>query len=145
MKYLRVLLLLIPALLLLPTAYAQPITAVNIAGQLSGTIGTTTVMISVEAHATGSPSSLTGAGVDSSAHAGTLLSLIGAPGECTWKLTSGSTDGTSVTLSGTVVQSTGSFVGTHVSIMADASTGAITFHFGTLVFTGTGTVVMNNA
>ena len=142
MKYVRALLLLIPGLLLLPTAYAQPITAVSISGKVSTTALGPSITVTVQANARGSPSSLTGNAIDTSSEGGVLLKLLGLPGQCNEQLTTGSTDGTTVTLSGTVVKSfDGTFNGTPVSITATTA-GAITFHFGPFVFTGTGTVII---
>ena len=127
--------LLVPLLALLsPTAYATS-TTVTISGQVS--IGTFTV--SVRAHASGTLSSLSGGGTDSPPPA---ASPPGNPGVCQFPLT-GSISGTIVTLSGTVTQSSvPSFIGTSVSITANAATGAITFVFGGDSLTGTGTVVI---
>jgi hypothetical protein len=51
--------------------------------------------------------------------------------------------GTTLTLTGTVALSTDpSLVGTVATITADTSTGAITFNFGGIILTGTGSVVV---
>ena len=145
MKYVRALLLLVPGLLLLPTVYAQPMTIVSISGKVSTTALGPLITVTVQAHAQGSPSSLSGNAIDTASEGGVLLKLIGLPGQCNEQLTTGSTDGTTVTLSGNVVKSfDGAFNGVHVSITATTS-GAITFHFASFVFTGTGTVTINNA
>ncbi len=138
-----VLILILPALLALPGHAQAPATA-TIVGNLSGSVAGQTVVVTVQASASGTASMLTGQGMDSSAHGGTLITLLGVAGECTWTLSSGSISGTSVSLSGTVVQSTGSFVGTSVSITGNSATGAIHFTFGTLTFSGTGTVAITN-
>jgi len=126
--------LLVPLLAsLAPAAYASNSTTVTISGQVS-----TTFTVTVRAHASGTPSSLSGGGTDSPPP----NSSTGNPAVCQFPL-GGSTDGTTVTLSGTVTQSsTPSAIGTPVVITADASTGAITFNFGGTILTGTGTVVI---
>ncbi len=147
MKYVRVLLLLIPGLLLLPTAYAQPTTTVSISGKVSTTALGPLITVTVQANAQGSPSSLSGNGIDTASEGGVLLKLIGLPGQCNEQLTHGviSPDGTKVVLQGIVVKSfDGAFNGTPVLIFAKTA-GAITFDFGPFVFTGTGTVIINNA
>jgi hypothetical protein len=123
--------------LLAPTVYATGSTTVTISGQVS--IGTLTV--TVRAHASGTASSLSGGGTDSPPPAAVPP---GNPGVCQFPL-SGSTDGTTVTLSGTVTQSSvHSLIGTPVSITADTS-GSITFVFDGLTLTGTGTVVISTS
>ncbi len=120
-------------------ASATTMTAVTIAGQVSGTVGTAAVTVSVEAFATGNPSSLAGGGMDSNPHGGAL----GLPPDtCTFPLT-GSISGTMITLSGTVTQSTNpTLVGTPVTLMGDAQAGSITFVFDGLTLKGIGTVVI---
>ena len=139
MKSLTSLSLLLLPLLLAPIAYASPPTTVNVSGQVSLAPGLT---LTVEAHAKGSSSSLTGAGVDSTFHGNPLP---GPPGTCNFDNLAGSISGTTITLSGSVTHSTDpSLVGTPVTVIADASTGAITFIFGPFTLTGTGTVIINN-
>ncbi len=119
-------------------AYAAT-TTVNISGQVTLAPGLT---LTVEGHAQGTASSLVGKGVDSTFH-GNPLGF--PPGTCNFPLT-GSISGSVITLSGAVTHSTDpSFVGTPVTLIGDASTGAITFIFGPFTLTGTGNVVINNA
>lgn len=129
-------LLLVP-LLIVPTAYAQSVTTVNVAGQVS----VSGLTVTVQAHAQGSPSSISGSGADTPVHANAFP----PPGECTFPLT-GSISGSQVTLSGQVTQTSDpALLNLHVKITADASTGAITFIIGPFTLTGTGTVVIENA
>ncbi len=139
MKLIKAPFLLVPLLALFaPTAYAAGSTTVTISGQVS--IGTFTV--TVRAHASGTASSLSGGGTDSPPPA---ASPHGNPGVCQFPL-AGSTDGTTVTLSGTVTQSSiHSLIGLPVTITADTSTGFITFHIGPFTVSGTGTVVIRNS
>ncbi len=135
MKLIKALFLLVPLLTLFaPTVYAAGGTTVTISGQvvLPGAF-----TVTLRAHASGTASSLSGGGTDSPPP----NIPPGNPGVCQFPLT-GSTDGTTVTLSGTVTQSsTPSAIGTPVTITADTS-GAITFNFGGAILTGTGTVVI---
>ena len=143
--------LLVGSLLLFPlltatTALAAPPTKVHISGRVSddgGAFGEI-LTVTVAANAKGSALSLAGRGVDSSTQGGVLLKLAGIPGQCTYTLT-GWTDGTMITLSGSVVQSTGPFVGASISLVANADTGDITFVFAGITFTGTGNVFVRNA
>jgi hypothetical protein len=108
---------------------ASDMTVVTISGRVAG--GT----LQVGAHASGTASSLTGLGFDSP--------IPGHPkGYCRISLT-GFLSGSVVTLSGAVIFSTvPSFVGTPVTFIGNASTGAITFNFGGTILTGTGSVVI---
>ena len=108
---------------------ASDMTVVTISGRVAG--GT----LQVGAHALGTASSLTGLGFDSP--------IPGHPkGYCRISLT-GFLSGSVVTLSGAVIFSTvPSFVGTPVTFIGNASTGAITFNFGGTILTGTGSVVI---
>ncbi len=137
MKFVISLLVLPLTLLLVPASHAQPlVTTVTIGGQ----VNVDGVTVTVRAHATGSTSSLVGAGTDSPPFPG----VSGNPGACQFPL-AGSVSGSTVTLSGAVTQSSiPSFVTTPVGITASASTGAITFTFGPFTLTGTGTVVITD-
>ncbi|MGI0020798.1 MAG: hypothetical protein ACREAY_10045, partial [Nitrososphaera sp.] len=125
--------LLMAALLLTsPSALAEKqTTTVHINGQVSTESGDT---LTLQAHAKGSsPSSLSGKGLDSTFHGGSP-----PPGTCTFALTGSiSDDGSIITLSGAVTQSSNAaLVGTPVEIIADASTGEITFIFGPVAALG---------
>ncbi len=137
-----VILLLLPlVLLLVPASHAQStVTTVTIHGSVSNpVIGPVTV----RADASGSASSLVGAGSDNPPFPFTPPGA--NPGVCQFPLT-GSILGSTVTLSGTVTQaSISAFIGTPVGFSANAATGAITFTFGPFTFTGTGTVVITTA
>ena len=115
------------------SAIAAPPTNVHISGEVTLAPG---FSLQLTANASGTPSSLSGQGVDSTFHQGP----VSPPGTCEFPLT-GSVTGNVVTLTGTVTQASDkTLIGTPVSIVADASTGAITFHFGGFVLTGTGNV-----
>ncbi len=135
-------------ILLLPVslALAQPADAVHvaIAGQATGFLPAPfngMVGVTVAAHARGSSTSLEGSGTN---HATT--------GSTNQFSLSGSTTGDVVLLSGTVTRSTAAYLnGSSVQIEANAQTGALTFTLvplggpfagQTLVFTGSGTVVV---
>jgi hypothetical protein len=136
-KVILSLLLLAPfPVVLAPPTYATDITTVTISGMVSNpTVGT----VSVRAHASGSMASLSGGGTDSPPPP---PSPPGNPAVCQYLLT-GLVSGDVVTLSGTVTQSSVSAeIGTPVTFIATASTGAITWTFGGVPFTGTGTVVV---
>ena len=114
------------------SAIAAPPTNVHISGVVTLAPG---FSLQLTANASGTPSSLSGQGLDSTFHG-----HIPPPGTCEFPLT-GSVTGNVVTLTGTVTQASDkTLIGTAVSIVADASTGAITFHFGGFVLTGTGQV-----
>ncbi len=137
-----IILLLLPlALLLVPASHAQStVTTVRVSGLVSNpTLG---ISVTVRASASGSTSSLVGAGTDSPPFPG----VSGNPGACQFPLMGSVVSGSTVTLSGAVTQSSiSAFVGIPVEIDAMASTGAITFTFGPFTFTGSGTVVITTA
>ena len=137
LKLIVPLLLLSLALLLVPASNAHPSTVVTISGMVSNvSIG---LSVSVRAHASGTVSSLSGGGTDSPP---SIPSPSANPAVCQFPLT-GSVSGNTVTLAGTVTQSSvGAEIGTPVTFTADASTGTITWTFGGIPFTGTGTVVI---
>lgn len=113
---------------------ASDITVVTITGRVTNpnpAIGTARV----HATASGTTGSLSGMGSDNG--------IPGNPkGTCTFPLT-GTLTGSVVTLSGVVTFSNNpSFIGTNVTLTANASTGSITFNFGGFIFTGTGSVVI---
>ncbi len=117
-----------------------------LASQTTATVsGTVTLApglsLQVTAAASGtSASSLSGQGIDSTFHGNPGGP---PPGTCGFPLT-GSVSGGVVTLSGAVTRSTNpSLVGIPVTVIGDASTGAITFLFDGFTLTGTGTVVIN--
>ncbi len=135
-----IMLLLLPlALLLVPASHAKSAeTTVVISGSVSNpTFG----LVTVRASASGSTSSLVGAGTDSPPFPGVL----GNPGACKFPLMGSVVSGT-VALSGSVTQSSISgFVGASIVISAVSSTGFITFIFAGFTFTGTGTVAITTA
>jgi hypothetical protein len=60
-----------------------------------------------------------------------------------WRPLTGALAGNQLTLSGTVAFSSDpTLVGIHATVTASISTGAITFNFGGIVLTGTGSVVV---
>ncbi len=141
MKVVIILLLLPLAVLLVPASHAQStITTVTISGLVSNPmIGPVTV----RASASGSASSLVGAGTDSPPFP--FIPPGANPGACQFPLTGSVVSGT-VMLSGTVTQSSISgFVGASIVISAVHSTGSITFIFAGFTFTGTGTVAITTA
>ncbi len=149
MKLIKALFLLVPLLALLaPTVYAANSTTVTIFGQVSETFPFGTITITVRADASGTALTLSGSGTDGPPP----NSPPGNPLACQFPLT-GSIAGTTVTLTGTVTQSSfAGNIGTPVTVIGDSSGGAITFVFGpiaggpfagaTLILTGTGTVVI---
>ena len=132
-------LLLVPLLTLLaPTAHATTNTIVNISGQVS----IDGVTVTVRAHASGTPSALSGAGTDTP---DSLSKFAGNPLVCHWPVT-GSVSAGVVTLAGIATQSSvRAEIGTPITLTADASTGSITWTFDGLTLTGTGTVDIRNA
>ncbi len=116
-------------------------TVVSISGAvtLTGVPGFTPTL-QMGAHASGPAGSLTGQGFDSPFRGNPTATT--PPGYCRFPLT-GSLVGSVVTLTGTVSFSNDpTNLGVPVTIIADASTGAITFDFGSFVLTGTGSVVI---
>ncbi len=137
-----VILLLLPlALLLVPASHAQStVTTVTISGLVNNP---TAGSVTVRADATVTGSSLVGAGTDNPPFPFTPPGA--NPGVCHFPLT-GSILGSTVTLSGAVTQSSApTAIGIPVGISADAATGAITFTFAGIPFTGTGTVAIRTA
>lgn len=150
MKATRIALLLLAALAVqtavfpVPATPAKPVTTAHVAGQATGFLPAPcncTVVVFIAASATGSPALLQGSGVNHATTGSTNhFSLLG------------STDGTTVALSGVIEKSTSPFlVGSPVSLEGNVETGAVTFtlvpHGGpfvgqTLVFIGSGTVVV---
>jgi hypothetical protein len=128
----------------IPATLAKPVTTAHVAGQATGFLPAPcncAVVVFIAASATGSRESLDGSGVN---HATT--------GSTNHFSLAGSTDGTTVALSGVIEKSTSPFlVGSTVSLEGDVDTGAVTLtlvpHGGpfvgqTLVFNGSGTVVV---
>lgn len=122
--------------LLAPATYAAGSTSTTVI--ISGVVSNSVIgTVSVRAHASGTASSLSGGGTDSPPPA---PSPPGNPAVCQFPLT-GSISANVVTLSGTVTQSSvRAEIGTPVTFMANASTGAITWTFDGFIFTGPGTV-----
>ncbi len=119
---------------ILPSPPGSPMTVVTISGAVT-IPGFTT---QVRAQAAGTAAALTGLGSDSPGKPPGVV----PPGYCRFPLTGSVASGV-VTLRGTVTFSNDpSLVGTTVTITADASTGGITFVFGTLTLMGTGSVVV---
>jgi hypothetical protein len=114
-----------------PSAGASSHVSVNITGQVS--LGG--FLLHVQAHADGAGlASLSGQGTDNFVDHGNQFGL------CIEPLT-GSVSGSTVTLSGTTTFANNpSDIGVPVTFIADASTGAITWIFDGLTFTGTGIV-----
>ena len=97
--------------------------------------------LQLTANASGTPSALSGQGVDSTFHGNPGGP---PPGTCLFRSLTGSVSGSVVTLAGVVDASTdNTLVGVPVMIVANASTGAITFTFSTAVLTGTGVVLIH--
>lgn len=121
--------------LLAPSTYASGSTRTTVT--ISGTVSLAGFgTVSVRAHASGTTSSLSGSGTD----APPPNTPPGNPAVCQWPLT-GSVSDNVVTLVGVVAQSSvRAEIGTHVTLTADASTGAITWTFAGFPLTGTGTV-----
>lgn len=127
--------LLVAAIVTPTIAFAEKPTTVHINGQVS--IGD--VVVEVQANAKGSPTALSGRGMDTPVHSGSDF----VPGECTFPL-EGSISGDIITLTGVVTQASNpDDLGTLVAVIADSSTGEIEFDFGPFVLTGTGNVVVN--
>ncbi len=114
-----------------PSAGASSHVSVNITGQVSFS----GILIHVQAHADGdSLASLSGRGTDNFIDHGNQFGLCIAP-------LTGSASGSTVTLRGTTTFANNpSDIGVPVIFIADASTGAITWIFDGLTFTGTGIV-----
>ncbi len=140
MKAVIILLLLPLALLLVPASHARPTeTTVVISGLVSNPMFGS---VTVRASASGSTSSLTGAGTDSPPFPGVSTN----PGVCQFPLAGSVVSGGTVALSGSVTQSSiSSFVGASIVIDAVQSTGSITFIFAGITFTGSGTVSITTA
>jgi hypothetical protein len=95
--------------------------------------------VRVGAHASGPANGLTGRGFDTPFQGNPT----GTPGYCRFDVLTGSLVGDLLTLTGTVAFSSDpSLVGIRASITANSSTGAITFNFGGIILTGTGSVVV---
>lgn len=93
--------------------------------------------------ARGPADALTGTGFDAPPIGSGASSAPGNPGFCVFPLT-GSVSAGVVTLSGAVRESSiKTLIGTPVSVTADTSNGSITFVFGTLTLTGTGSVTVH--
>ncbi len=120
----------------IPVQAASP-TNVHVSGAVTLPSGFT---LQLTANASGTPSSLSGQGVDSTFHGNPGGP---PPGTCIFNNLTGSVSGSVVTLTGSVTSSTNNaLVGTSVKIIADASTGSIVFDFGAFVLTGTGIVLI---
>lgn len=122
-----------------PNPVWADVTVVTIKGVVTGPLGT--VKVNAEAEASGAAGSLVGSGTDSPINGPPKVSK----GYCRFGL-SGTLSGSTATLSGIVsFSNVPSFVGTPVTITGDASTGMITFTFGTFgTDTGTGSVVITS-
>lgn len=111
----------------------------NLKSPLTDVTLTPGLTLHVGAEASGSAAALTGRGFDTPFRGNPFGP---PPGYCRFPL-SGSLSGSVVTLSGAVTFSNDpTLVTTTVTITADASTGVITFDFGTLTLTGTGSVIV---
>jgi hypothetical protein len=118
-----------------PSAGASSHVSVNITGQVHGAGPFSGFLLHVQAHADGdSLASLSGQGTDNFVDHGNRFGLCIAP-------LTGFVSGSTVTLSGTTTfANLPADIGVPVTFIADASTGAITWIFDGLTFTGTGIV-----
>lgn len=113
-------------------------TVVAISGEVVAVDGSG-FTVQIGAQASGPANALSGQGFDNPGKPGAPPTPVGY---CRFPL-SGSLVGSVVTLSGTVTFSTNpALVGAPVTIIADSSSGAITFDFAGFVLTGTGSVVI---
>jgi hypothetical protein len=132
---LSVVLLAASMIVLAPATYAtdNSSTVVTISGMVTDSSG---IVVSLRAHASGTRSSLSGAGTDSPPP----NTPPGNPAVCQFPLT-GSISGGDVTLKGVVTQSSVRMeIGTQITLKANTSTGEITWIFGSDTFTGFGNV-----
>ncbi len=101
--------------------------------------GSPPITVELGARVSGSPAALTGHGFDSGEEG---LPLGPPPGLCRFPL-AGARTGNVIIVSGTVVFAVNpAFIGTPVTITANAATESIIFLFGPLTLTGTGQVVI---
>ena len=120
-------------------AAAQTVVALSVNVTIAAGQGLPAFTVRVGAHASGPADALAGSGFDSPFPGNPT----GTPSYCRFDTLTGSLVGNQLTLTGTVGFSTDpSLVGTPATITANVSTGAITFNFGGVVLTGTGSVVV---
>lgn len=123
-------------IVLAPATYAAGST--NVVVTISGAVTNSTFgQVSLRAHASGTMSSLSGAGTDSPPP----NTSRGNPAVCQFPLSGKFVTSNVVTLTGLVTQSSlSSEIGTSIMLTVNASNGAITWNFGGFPFTGFGTV-----
>ncbi len=121
-------------------ASAAAETVVTVMGNVATPPGPGAFSVHLGALTRGPADALTGTGFDLPPIGSGASSAPGNPGFCVFPLT-GSVSAGVVTLSGAVKESSiKALIGTPVRVMADMSNGSITFVFGTLTLTGTGSV-----
>ncbi len=123
--------------------FATDGTVVTVMGNVTTPPGPNAFSVHLGAVARGPADALTGTGFDAPPIGSGASSAPGNPGFCVFPLT-GSVSAGVVTLSGAVRESSmKTLIGTPVMVTADTSNGSITFCFGGLMLTGTGSVTVH--